>query len=141
MVGDGPLFKEINKSLALSPWNSRISLTGRIDNPAEEYKKAHIFIACSPYENYSSLSFLEAMSYHLAIIATKVGETERIIENNINGLLVEPDPDSITKALHKLETNLNLIEEFGRRNQELIREKYSIEKMADRYQNVFMGVI
>ena len=65
---------------------------------------SHIFILPSYIEAYP-ISILEAMSYHLPVIATNVGDIPEIIHNGEEGYLVEPGNkgqilDAILKALN-----------------------------------------
>jgi glycosyltransferase involved in cell wall biosynthesis len=56
----------------------------------ELYKKADIFILPTLFDCFG-FAFLEAMAYHLPIIATDIFAVPEIVEDEKNGLLVSPE--------------------------------------------------
>jgi len=58
------------------------------------------FISTQDYENFPSNSMMEAMSCGNAIIARNVGQTNWLVKNKINGLLLEKDsPDGLADKI------------------------------------------
>ena len=141
MIGDGPLYPETMRRIRELGIQDRVILTGRLDNLSEHYANADVYVACSPIENYSSLSLLEAMSFGLAIIATDVGETRRIAEDKVNAILCRAESRSISSALLRLQNQPNLIVVLGKKNLKLIADEFDIQLMTDRYENAFKGVM
>jgi glycosyltransferase involved in cell wall biosynthesis len=58
-------------------------------------------------ENYPSQSLLEAMACGNAVVATDVGETWRLVDDE-NGIRAPPRPDAIADAIVELLTNPDL---------------------------------
>ena len=89
------------------------------------YNLASIF--CMPTTNDPfGIVYLEAMQAGLPIIATNVGAIPDFIQNDWNGFLVEPgDVQGIANGLIKLLSSADLCELFGKRNINLIKERYS----------------
>lgn len=70
-----------------------------------EEQKAQLFSECDAYilPSYIEglpMSILEAMSYAKPVIATNVGAIPEVVENDINGIIIEPgNKDQIAKAI------------------------------------------
>jgi glycosyltransferase involved in cell wall biosynthesis len=69
---------------------------------ADLLNKSHVFLLISKYEALP-LSIIEAMSTELAIIATKVGGVEELLDDNVSGILVNSgDVDFLVDAMNKV---------------------------------------
>jgi glycosyltransferase involved in cell wall biosynthesis len=89
------------------------------------YEAATLFCMPTRVEPFG-IAFLEAMQSHLPIIGTKVGAIPDFLQNEWNGILVEPgDIQSIANAIIKLLDNPDLCRLYGDRNFNLIQERYS----------------
>ena len=77
--------------------------------------------------------YLEAMQAGLPIIATNVGAIPDFIQNDWNGFLVKPgDVQGIAKGLIKLLSSAELCQLFGKRNIDLIKERYSRQAVGQK---------
>jgi glycosyltransferase involved in cell wall biosynthesis len=89
--GDGSDKKQIETIISNLPANIRVELMGRLDNK-EIYrfykeKKPDLFVNVSSSEGVP-VSIMEAMSFGIPVIATKVGGNSEIV-NNVNGFILE----------------------------------------------------
>lgn len=66
------------------------------------YQASHITLIPTLYSEGTSLSCLEAMATNNAIIATNVGGLPNLIINHFNGLLIDPNTESLIKAINFL---------------------------------------
>jgi glycosyltransferase involved in cell wall biosynthesis len=67
------------------------------------------------------LVFLEAMVFGKPVVAAAIGGATDLVENKINGLLVEPhDIVQLREALGRLFANQQLRAELGRRGSEKV---------------------
>lgn len=82
------------KNLGIS---KNVFFPGRVVNVCEAIKDADMFIMTSEYEGMSN-SLIEAMCLGLPCISTKVSGATDLIENDVNGVLIDIDD---TKALIK----------------------------------------
>lgn len=93
-----------------------------------------MFVLSSDYEGISN-SMIEALSMGVPVISTDcpVGGSRTYIENGVNGLLTPVgDQKALTKAMIRLADD----PEFARKlsaNGAKIKEKYGLEKIADRF--------
>jgi glycosyltransferase involved in cell wall biosynthesis len=102
----------------------RVSLT----EVAQFYRKASIF--CLPTLNEPfGLVFLEAFSYGLPIVATRLGAIPEIVSDGESGFLVAPlSSGQLADALSQLLCNPVLCEQFGAVGRQLVMRRYSWEK-------------
>ena len=88
------------------------------------------------------IALLEAASYQLPIVATRVGGIPEIVHHNINGLLVEPGSrKSLYEAMLKLIKNPALRNELGNAGPKIINEKFSVDKMVDGNISVYNSLL
>lgn len=98
----------------------------------EVLNKSHVFILPS-YIEALPISILEAMSYNLPIISTRVGDIPDIVINNENGFLINPkDKDALKNAISEM---LSVTPEkrikMGRRSFNLVQPYLSIHVEKD----------
>ncbi len=89
IAGDGPerfRLEEKTKKLSI---DDNVTFYGHVNNPYEFFTKINILILPSLTEG-TPMSLLEAMSFGLPIVASKVGGVPEIIMDNNSGLLFAP---------------------------------------------------
>jgi len=100
-----------------------------------------VFLLPSYFEGLP-YTILEAMAHGLPVIATNVGAIPEVIEEGINGFLINPgDIDDLTKKIKTLITNKALIEEIGKNNRRKIADKYSMDKQVENYKNLYTSLL
>jgi len=105
---------------------------------ASKYLKAFdIFVLPSIKEGFPWV-ILEAMAAEIPIIATKVGAIPEIIQNNENGILIEPkNPDAIIGAVKQLLSNEDLKKKIAENGRKTVEEKFNLDKMVKQYEDLF----
>ncbi len=135
IVGDGPYKKSLetlSKNL-----NVKTNFWGQKNQKEiiEILSNTDIFINPS-YSEGMPTSVLEAGAIGLPIIATDVGGTNEIIDNEINGLLIKPrSSEAIEKALKRLEDN-KLREQFSKKIKEKVLSKFDWNKAAEEFERL-----
>ena len=116
IIGDGEKRPEqLEKIIAEKKLNKKVLLAGRKEN-ASRYLKAFDSYACSSVKEGFPYSILEAIGAGLPIVSTNVGGISEIIEDNITGLLVEPqNPNQLAEKIFQLAKDKTLMEKFGSR--------------------------
>jgi glycosyltransferase involved in cell wall biosynthesis len=91
-----------------------------------KFKQADIFVLPSYSEGFS-MSILEAMAAGLPIIATKVGAAPEIIENGINGYIINPgDILALQNSLEQLIMDATKRKNMGQLNREKCKSQFLI---------------
>jgi len=106
-----------------------IQFTGWVENKDLDtyYEQASIVVVPSIWAEIFGIVILEAMSAGRPVIGTNVGGIPELIEEGVNGYLVEPqNPEQLAEKVIKLFSEENLITELGRnaRSYEEILKKY-----------------
>lgn len=81
---------------------SNLEFAGEVENVADWFAVFDVFVYPSLHEGLGS-SLLDAMAFGLPIVATRVGGIPEIVEDGVNGLLIEPeDPEALEHAIARL---------------------------------------
>lgn len=111
--------------------SDNVQFIGQVDDVTPYLQAADIFVLPSAAEGLSN-ALLEALAVGLPCVATSVGGTPDVIEDGVNGLLVEPDkPDELRTALVRLLSDSSMRLRLGLQARETIKTRYSLENTAD----------
>jgi len=101
-----------------------------------EYQKAHLFVLPSFGEGFPN-SLLEAMASGLPVVASRVGAVPEVIEDRVNGILIDPgDPGALTRAIKLLLHDAVLGETLGRNNREKVKQ-YDVRQGVEQWSSVY----
>ena len=141
IIGDGPLKQDIEQEIKTLNLSNHVICTGiRRDIPFM-YKLCHILVNAS-YAEGLPMTILEAMAARLPIIATRVGAVPNVINNNINGLLIDAgDSAQLSSALLALLTSSDKRKAFAQQAYTDVCEKFSDERMAFEYTEIYRNIL
>ncbi len=140
LAGDGPEMKRLRDLINQFGLNRRFILRGHLDNIDEFYRGLDLFINTSIHEGIP-MSVLEAMSYGLPVVAPRVGGLKEIIEDGIDGYLIEKrDPSVFSRRCVELWKNRNLWKRMRYAAMEKVSRYFSLESMAQRYYETYLRV-
>jgi len=141
LVGDGPTRPFIERLTRELGIDSKVRFIGTVLNPSEMYSQFDVFALSSNYEGHP-LVVLEAMSYGLPIVATKISSIPETVIDGVNGLLVKPkDPEDLALALKKLLTDQSLSKRLGEAGRNTIEEQPSLEDWAERIVELYEHIV
>lgn len=102
---------------------------------------ADIFIHPS-YREGMPMAVLEAMACGLPIVASRVGGVPDLIQNDVNGILVEPGKiEQLVDAICRLAKDPELRSSMGKANYLLACERYDIEKHVELLVDIYKKII
>ncbi len=130
VIGDGPdleKVKSINNNLNLD-----IHFWGKMDNPYKEIKNMDLLILPSLYEAFGLVAS-EALILEVPVLATKTAATEKIVSNNINGLVTENSEEGLYIGMKELLMNFDKIKEF---KNNLKDHSYDIDEEIKKIKNI-----
>jgi glycosyltransferase involved in cell wall biosynthesis len=140
-VGDGserPMLEARAEELLLA---DRILFPGFQSDVRSFLKSFDIFVLSSVWEGLP-VSMLEAMAMHLPVVATKVGGIPEVIQDGVDGLLVESrDPEKLAGALIRLSENPSLRKTIGAAGHGKVKSAYSREAICRRYENLYFELL
>jgi glycosyltransferase involved in cell wall biosynthesis len=99
IIGDGMLRTRLEQQIKKLNLSNKVFLAGPIPS-ASIYLKAFDLFALASRKEGLSYTILEATSANIPIVATRVGGTPEIIQDNINGYLADPEnPNELAKKI------------------------------------------
>lgn len=105
ILGDGPEFKNLENKVKELNLSSRVLLPGKVSRKEvfEYYKASDIFVLNTSWESFS-FQVVEAMLAGVPVVTTNVSNLSEIVENDKEGLIVEPNnEEQLVEAVKKLE--------------------------------------
>jgi mannosyltransferase len=105
------------------------------------YQNVAITVACPRYEPFG-ITPLEAMASGCAVVASRTGAFEYIVQPGQTGELVPTgDVDALALAVKKLMSDVSTIEQMGRAGRARVTAEFSIEKEAQGIADVYRAVL
>jgi len=88
------------------------------------------------------LVLLEALASGKPIVATDVGGVSNVVENDVNGFLVEPSrPELLVEPVLRLLKDKAVYARMAASGKEIVIKKFSINGMTDRTEEVYREVV
>lgn len=141
VVGDGPLrgaLKNMTDALGIS---EHVLFVGLQADMPKVYAASNVLVNSSFIEGLP-MTILEAMAARLPIIATKVGAVGKVIEHDVNGILLEPgDPDTLAEAIEIMVSQPETSKRYAERAFSDVCAKFSDRRMAKDYMKIYNEVI
>lgn len=132
IIGDGP-----EKEKILEQLDDNISYIGTVDNVDEYFRASDMLVLPTLSEGMSNV-ILEAMATGLPVISTNVSSNPEIIEDGIDGILLEvEDKKGFQEKIIKLVLDETFAQKIGQNARKKILQQYSIEHIAEKYREIF----
>lgn len=122
--------------------NNYIELAGWIDGRKKEelLKTCHCFVLPSHNEGLP-VAILEAISYGLPVISTKVGSIDEAVINDYNGFLIEAENvKALENALTKIIKSHKLRSMLSENSRKLAIGKFNEEKYFGEIRNLYINI-
>ena len=119
------------------------TVLGRVtpDQLAHHYAHASVFCLPTKREPFG-IAFVEAMMNALPIVGTRVGAVPDMVEDGVNGYLVEPgQADTLAEALCKLLADPQQCAKMGERSYERALERYNWARVGERIRARVMRIV
>jgi len=134
---------DLKKRIEAAGLQSRIVITGEL--PIEEvprwYQRLTIYAFTSRNEGFG-LTLIEAMSAAAALVASRAGAAEFVVEDGVTGVLTPPgDVDALVAALEPLMRDPASAAQMGRRGRARVLEKFSLDAEAAAIAEVYRSLV
>ncbi len=140
-IQDNQYYLECRSLVSELGLNNRVKFIGHAENVADWYRLADVFVLSSQSEGVP-LALLEAMSCGLPAVCTAVGGIPDILGDTGAGYIVAPgDADGIGRTISELLADRRLRASIGVRARDLVKDKYTIEQMTTKIQEVYEEAI
>jgi mannosyltransferase len=134
---------DLKKRIEAAGLAARIVITGEL--PIEEvqrwYQRLTIYAFTSRNEGFG-LTLIEAMAVAAALVASRAGAAELVVEDGVTGMLTPPgDVDALAAALEPLMRDPAACAVIGGRGRQRVVEKFSLDAEANRIAEVYRTLV
>jgi len=141
LFGDGPMQKELQKSVSDAGLDQSVSFNGYSGDIPGELVRSHIFVLPSYIEGNSN-AILEAMLAGLPIVATNVGGASIQVGGAGTPFLFEPgDYQALSDILHQLINDEELRRQTGEAMRKRVLSEFDIQKIAQTYEQAYQLIL
>ena len=137
IVGEGADRPRLEALIAHCHRGDRLHLLGHRSEVRDLYEAFDVFALSSLREGLPNV-LLEAMALEVPVLATRIAGVPRLIEDGINGLLVQPGSvDELTQALGRLLSDVELRQRLRQAGRETIVQRYSFSARMDKVRAIY----
>jgi glycosyltransferase involved in cell wall biosynthesis len=137
VVGDGPLVAACLELLRAARTDHLAWFPGERADVAELMRVMDLFVLPSLTEGISN-TILEAMASGLPVVATRVGGTPELVDDDHTGLLVPPsDTAALAAALMRYVEDPEAAARHGRASREKVQARFTWDSMVAGYMAVY----
>ncbi len=130
LVGDGECRPQMERIAAELGIQDSVEFLGELTDVIPLLQCSWAFAMPSRWEGMSN-ALLEAMACGLPCVATRVGGSEDLISDGLNGLLVEPEhPLQMAQALRRVIEDPQLAQKLGQEARATVVRSYQLNSIA-----------
>lgn len=117
LAGDGELRSELEAEVRRHGLADIVTFAGVLHGEALEaaYQEADVLALTSTQESFG-LVFIEAMTKGVPIVTVDIPAVRNVVENQVNGVLAQQDPESVADAIHAVLADPARYEQMSRNN-------------------------
>jgi glycosyltransferase involved in cell wall biosynthesis len=131
IAGGGELEEPIKRIAKELEIEDSVVFLGTVKNVIPLVQSAWSFVLPSRWEGMPN-ALLEAMACEVPCISTRVSGSEDIIENGVNGLLVEPEqPKELAIALRRVLEDTDFAQGLAQKGLETIKRDYLLTRVTE----------
>ena len=140
IVGEGPARGELESLAEQLGVRDRVSFFGYRENRLQFLRGFDCFVLPSSLEGIPRC-LMEAMAAGVPVIASDIPGCTDLVEHRANGLLfAKQDDESLAQALKMIVSEPGARSEWAAQARELIRSRYSAERMAREYEQLYWAI-
>jgi mannosyltransferase len=134
---------DLRKRIEAAGLQSRIVMTGELEIAEVQrwYRRLTIYAFSSRNEGFG-LTLIEAMSAGAALVASRAGAAEFVVEDGVTGVLTPPgDVGALVAALEPLMRDPVSAAAMGERARARVLDKFSLDAEANAIADVYRGLV
>jgi glycosyltransferase involved in cell wall biosynthesis len=137
LSGDGPLKDELTELVHSLGVQDRLLMLGYRSDVPDVLATLDVAVQSSAFEG-SPLAVMEFMESARPIVATRVGGVPDLIEDGVNGLLVDPgDEAGLAAAIRRLLDDPEAARRMGEAARERRRSEFTVDVMVRRFESLY----
>jgi mannosyltransferase len=134
---------DLKRRIEAAGIQSRIVITGELETEEVRrwYRRLTVYAFTSRNEGFG-LTLIEAMSAGAALVASRAGAAELVVQDGVTGILTPPgDVDALVAALEPLMGDPASAVAMGERGRARVLEKFSLDVEANRIADVYRTLV
>src|SRR6202162_3627111 len=134
---------DLKKRIEAAGLQSRVVITGElaIEEVQHWYRRLTIYAFTSRNEGFG-LTLIEAMSVGAALVASRAGAAELVVEDGVTGVLTPPgDVDALVNALEPLMRDPASAGARGEHGRARVLSKFTLDAEANRIAEIYRGLV
>jgi glycosyltransferase involved in cell wall biosynthesis len=141
IVGDGPLRQEVEEEINARGLRQHVVLWGYQQSVGMYIRASQLLILCSDTEGLPGV-VLEAAAAGVPAIAGNVGGVRECIDNDITGVIVQPDDvQAFVRETLQLWLQPDKAAAMGKAASEKVKASFSIQQVTDDYLHYFNSLL
>ena len=140
LVGQGPLFDETKAAAHRMGLQDHVFFAGFRDDAREIIAAADLFVLSSQFEGMP-VSVLEAMATRTPVLSTRVGGLPEMIEDGVDGVLVEPGaPDKLAASILSTLQDGPLRHSLAERAYSKVESQFDVRHMVRKIEALYIQI-
>ena len=141
LAGEGTLRPQLERIVHELGISDSVEFLGLRRDVIDLLQQAWGFVMPSRWEGMPN-ALLEAMACGLPSVATKVSGSEDLINDGVNGLLVEPEePVALARALQCIIENTDLALQLGREARKTVLREYQLSTVIGECEKLYLRLL
>ena len=141
LAGDGSLRPKIEAQVTALGLTDRVHFSGLIEDVDSFLQEIDVFVLPSVFGEGLPMTILEAMACRLPVVATDVGGTGEVIQNEKTGMLVAPKNSTrLADSMLRLAGDQQFREAIADQGYDLVRNHFSFEKVAREVESLYQNI-
>jgi L-malate glycosyltransferase len=141
IVGEGPSRADLEARAWRLGLGGRLTFTGLRQDIPEILSMSTVSVLPSLSEGLSNV-LLESMAAGTPVVATRVGGTPEVIQDDVTGLLVpSSDPPALARAIGSLLEDPPLALRLGRMGRERVASHFSLERATRETEDLYLKLL
>lgn len=139
IIGDGELREQLLQQA--KPYGEKIIFTGFREDVPSLILFFDIFVMSSHLEGLCT-SIMDAMYLERPVVATTAGGIPEIIDNGVDGILVEPkNPEALAEAILEVINDVGLRRRLASAGKHKVIQKFTADAMVERTLSVYRELL
>ena len=142
IVGEGPDMKRMQQLARKLKIEHSVLFLGNMQDVTYPLAVIDVFVLPAVWREGFGLSIIEAMAVCKPVIVTNIWALNELVQNKVNGLLVEPkDVDGLAAAMGELLSDEELHNRVAMNGCQMVKETFSIVQMSSSIHRIYTQVL
>jgi len=140
IVGDGQIKHNLEWLAKKLEIEGQIQFVGFQKSTERWYPLFDLFVLPSALRESFGISLVEALSFQVPVLASRIGGVKEVIEEGKTGFLANPrDAQDLAEKIIYIYKNYQLAKETAQAGRQKVEERFSLDKMIKDFYSLFSG--